>query len=265
MEDQQSAENRRNQVDRYVSGEMVGEERTSFEERMRHHAQLAEQVHLHRDVIIGIELHYMQELKLKLAQSDIAKKKTPWKQILGIAASILLLAGLGIGGYYYLAENESSRFEAYFQPYPNVIAETNRGSSNGGANLPAGRQGRAAIGTEQTQRAMQWYELGEYASAIAVFDSILASNSTDTVQSSLLFYRGIAHLELDQTTQAIQDLDQATENPNERLAEAAQWYLALAYLRAEQTILAQEKLQAIQTGGGTYAEQARELLGEMGG
>ena len=249
MEDQQSAENRRNQVDRYVSGEMVGEERTSFEERMRHHAQLAEQVHLHRDVIMGIELHYMQELKLTLAQSDIAKKKTPWKQILGIAASVLLLAGLGIGGYYYLLENESSQFEAYYQPYPNIITETNRGD---------------ASAADQIQRAMQWYELGEYASAVAVFDSILASAPADTVQSSLLFYRGIAHLELNQTTQAIQDLDQAIENPNERLAEAAQWYLALAYLRAGQVTPAQEKLQAIQTAGGTYAGQAGELLREVG-
>ena len=257
MEDQQSAENRRNQVDRYVSGEMVGEERTSFEERMRHHAQLAEQVHLHRDVIMGIELHYMQELKLTLAQSDIVRKKTPWKKILGIAASVLLLAGLGIGGYYYLLESESSQFEAYYQPYPNIIAETNRGSSGGAIN-------RAATATEQTQRAMQWYELGEYASAVAVFDSILASAPADTARSSLLFYRGIAHLELNQTTQAIQDLDQAIENPNERLAEAAQWYLALAYLRAGQVTPAQEKLQAIQTAGGTYAGQAGELLDEVG-
>lgn len=93
-------ENRRDQIDRYVNGLMSGEELTIFEQRMRDNAGLAHAVHMHKDVLRGIEYHFMNELKAKLIASDQPKnKRLP-------AWAIVALAALGLAAaaaaYYFL-------------------------------------------------------------------------------------------------------------------------------------------------------------------
>ena len=88
----ENSENRRNQIDRYVQGKMEAEEIIAFEQRMREHVGLAETVHLHRDVLHGLEYHFMEQLKQKLAASDLpADKGLPlW------AIALIIVSGLGI-------------------------------------------------------------------------------------------------------------------------------------------------------------------------
>lgn len=104
MDSNQPTENRWNQIDRYVNGGMVDDELRLFEERMREHAELAQQVHLHRDILEGMEYHFMQELKEQLALSDQAKKKFNVRRALQIAAAVLLVAGLVGVAYFYLLQ-----------------------------------------------------------------------------------------------------------------------------------------------------------------
>jgi len=82
-----SKENRRDQIDRYVNGTMSGDERMLFEQRMRDNVQLAHAVHMHKDVLQGIEFYFMQHLKEKLIQSD-----QPRKSGLPVWAIVLLVA-----------------------------------------------------------------------------------------------------------------------------------------------------------------------------
>lgn len=87
---------KRDQIDRYVNDNMREEERLEFEQRMREHAELAQTVHVHRDVLRGMELYFMQELKQKLIRSDQPKKKKMpvWAIAAIVAGVLLLLSGL---------------------------------------------------------------------------------------------------------------------------------------------------------------------------
>ncbi|MGB3589634.1 MAG: hypothetical protein WBA23_24015 [Tunicatimonas sp.] len=97
---QTMAENRFNQIDRYVSGLMADEEVVEFEQRMRENLGLAEGVHLHRDILTGMELQFMRELKDRLILADIPERKVNWKLIAVIAGGVAILAA-GYAIYYY--------------------------------------------------------------------------------------------------------------------------------------------------------------------
>lgn len=85
---------------------MTEDERTVFEQRMRENLGLAEGVHMHRDILSGMELHFMREMKQQLILSDLPQKKIPWKTIALIAGGIVLVAGIGAAVYYYFLNNQ---------------------------------------------------------------------------------------------------------------------------------------------------------------
>lgn len=95
-----SKENRRDQIDRYVNGMMTGDELSLFEQRMRENVQLAHAVHMHKDVLQGIEFHFMRQLKDKLIQSDQPQKSglPTWAIILLIALGTAAIAA----AFYFL-------------------------------------------------------------------------------------------------------------------------------------------------------------------
>lgn len=104
MDERPMVENRWNQIDRYVSGLMSGEELETFEQRMRENVGLAEGVHLHRDILAGMELQFMQELKQRLILADRPKKKISWKTVALIAGGVIVLAAAGAAVYYYILQ-----------------------------------------------------------------------------------------------------------------------------------------------------------------
>lgn len=95
------AENRFNQIDRYVSGSMSVDEQDEFEKRMRENLGLAEGVHLHRDILVGMELQFMRELKDRLILADRPERKINGKLVALIVGGVAVLAAAGYGVYYY--------------------------------------------------------------------------------------------------------------------------------------------------------------------
>ena len=250
MDSNQPVENRWNQIDRYVNGEMVDDERTLFEERMREHAELAQQVHLHRDILVGMEYYFMQQLKAQLALADQEKKKFNVRLALQIAAGVLLVAGLAGAAYYYLLRPADPQqvFMAYFDTYPNTSASTER--SEASPNIPE-------------EEAMQYYGTGNFSQAASAFTKLLASDSVQD-RTALIFYRGISHLGAGSTEEAVADLRTVTQNADSLLAEPASWYLGLSYLRAGQIAAAKKVFAQLRDAGGDYAEQAAKLLDDLG-
>lgn len=91
----ESQDNHRDQIDRFVNEKMADAERVQFEQRMREHAELAQAVHVHKDVLQGIELYFLQQLKETLILSDQPKKSglPLWAKIsIGVAVLLGLLA-----------------------------------------------------------------------------------------------------------------------------------------------------------------------------
>lgn len=273
MSSQQPAENRWNQIDRYVNGEMVEQERDLFEERMRQHAELAQQVHLHRDMLLGMEYYFMQQLKEQLALSDQKKKTFNWQLFLKIAAAVLLVAGLGGAAYYYSQRpaDPEQLFLTYFEVYPNTLTQANRSES-----LPSDASPSDASlgdvspsdtmpdeGMPEIATALQHYETGNFSQAAAALDQVLASaNVSEDQRTALVFYRGVANLQLGNVRQAQADLAQVTR-ADTLLSDPAAWYTGLSYLREGRVAEARQLFEQLREAGGDYAQQAAKLLDEL--
>ena len=233
---------RRNQIDRYVNGQLEGEELILFEQRMRDHVELAESVHVHRDVLTGIEAYFMQELKEELIKSDQQKPKRNIKTYLAIAASVLILVGAGVT--YYLINTGGARNEnqwmGYFEPYPNVIAPISRSS-----------------GSQPGEEAMQFYEMEQYAEAINKLNPLIEKNP-DSI--GLVFYRGVAYLGNHQPKQASTDFKTVIKADEKAFKEAAYWYLGISQLTLGNKAEAKNALQKVKEVGGALSHKAEEIL-----
>ncbi len=258
MSSQQPAENRWNQIDRYVNGEMVEKEVDLFEQRMREHAELAQQVHLHRDMLLGMEYYFMQQLKEQLILSDQKKKTFNWGLFLKIAASVLLVAGLAGVAYYYLQRpaDPEQLFLSYFETYPNTLTQANRSESLPGDASPSGN-------SDKTAAAMRHYETGNFSQAAVALDTMLSSgNGTDDQRTALMFYRGVSHLQLGNVQQARTDLAEVTQSDT-LLVDPATWYTGLSYLRDGDVAKAKQIFEQLRNGQGDYAAQAAKLLDDL--
>ena len=259
MDNKQFAENRWNQIDRYVNGEMPTPERESFEERMRDHAGLAQQVHLHRDILVGMEYHFAQQLKKQLALSDQVKPKFNAAKALWIAATVLLVSGLAGAAYYYLSRpaDPQQLAVAHFEAYPNTLTQISRSELSADSTLDA-----SAL--EAVSSAMSYYEVGNYAQAIAVFDELLTTDSIANHRVAFTFYRGISYLGAGRPSEATKDFAAIAQRPDTLLTEPTHWYLGLSYLRQGQVAEAKQIFTELRQAGGSYAEAAAKLLNELG-
>ena len=259
MDNSQPTENRWNQIDRYVNGKMPDRERDSFEQRMREHAGLAQQVHLHRDILAGMEYHFAQQLKEQLALSDQVKPKFNVARALWIAATVLLVVGAVGAAYYYLLRpaDPQQLAVAYFEAYPNTLTQISRSDALGDST--SGEDTAEAISS-----VMNYYETGSYSRAIAGFNKLLAVDSVADQRTALVFYRGIAYLGAGRPAEAADDFLAITQQSDTLLTEPAQWYLGLSRLQRGQVAEAKQIFVELRSSGGNYAEAAAKLLDELG-
>ncbi len=104
------------------------------------------------------------------------------------------------------------------------------------------------------------YKLGKIEAAIERWQPLLQQNPTS---DTLRYYLGMAYLESDQTMLAIEQLGQVRSVDTD-LSERAQWYLALAHLKNENTTEAVKLLQQLaNSNSGKLSDRASQLLTEL--
>lgn len=235
---------RRNQIDRYVNGLMNVDERNQFEQRMREHVELAESVHMHRDVLMGVEYYFLKELKQELKNSDQQKAKSSIKTYLAIAASVFLLASAGLT-YYLLDATDSSNglFVTYFEPYPNIIAPITRSSEN-----------------TSYEEVMQLYEAGQYAEVIPKLN-LLIENRSENLE--LVFYRGVSYLGANQPERATVDFKAVIKGGEKNFVEPSYWYLGLSQLKMDKIEEAKVSFGKLKEKEGALAKQAHKILEDI--
>lgn len=134
--------------------------------------------------------------------------------------TVLLLAG---GIYWFLRPSHAEKtFMAYYQPEP-----VSRGAATCSPSLMPG---------------IQAYRSSRYKQALQEFRQLPAQ------QPCVSYYVGLTLLALDQENEAITSLKTATVNTTNEPAlirQKAEWYLALAYLKASQTMEAKQQLTTI--------------------
>lgn len=236
----QEAENRRNQIDRYVNGEMTTSEVNVFEQRMRENGALAEEVLLHRDVLVGMNQYFNLDLKKKLQEEEARLKKKPVNVFkwVGIAASIVLI----IAAYFVFFTGQTDPqqlYAQYYQPYPNIVAPAQRSDDN------------------TANQGLSLYEAGNYTEALKFFNQQISEGKDDAY---LLFYAGIASLNTNAEASAIEYFEKVVNRQDATFASPAQWYLGLTYLKLEQKRDAVQIFEEIKASENDYSQRASDVL-----
>lgn len=236
-------------IDKFLSGEMNAEEKTSFEEQIEKDEALREEVALHQDVRLGIGKHQEADLKNKLQQKEAELRqkddtgktgksgKIFWWTAMAAGISLLLVA------FFWLFSEDSTQalYAEYYRPYPNVVAPIDR-----------------AQPSTINENPYQLYEAGQYAEAIPLFEEQLEQEAVPVVH----FYLGLSYLETQQVSMAIEQLKTAAK-ANHNLSTAARWYLGLGYLQAGEEEEASAIFSQLAGSENDFQEKAQEILEEL--
>jgi tetratricopeptide (TPR) repeat protein len=161
-------------------------------------------------------------------------------QLLALAATVLV--GVGTAIVLNRPGPGEALFRRNFEPYPSTRPVI-RGDRE------AGSPGALAL-----------YEAGDYKGALAALEDARRRDPSDPVA---LFYSGVCRLALGRTREAIHDLEQTLRSSDEELRAPAEWYLALARLRANELAEARTRLERVAASESFYRDRARALLPEL--
>lgn len=224
----------------YTENRMSPLQQQAFDERLQQDSNLRlalDEYQQFRHSIEAIKLKQQLETiytrldkQGQLQDRPPARPQRVWVR-LAMVTSVLLLVGYGT--FLYLRPTLSERvFLMYYQAEP-----VSRGASLCGPEVAPG---------------LQAYRAGRFSQALKVFSQLSVN------QPCVLYYRGLTQLALANRVTAITDLQQAlTQNRKQAamnttehtlpdlIGQKVEWYLALAYLKANRTTDARKLLTDI--------------------
>lgn len=241
-------------IERYLRGELPEAERAQFTSELARDPALRRRVALHRDLEAAFSDPQETRLRatLRAVNADFSPggrsrwldKLPPNRQWWAIAATLLLLIAAGIFWLYPGGTPDPAALAtAAFEPYPiDVFRSSNPNSTPAPELLDAYQAGQFGLAAERIA-ALPEYETTAY----------------------WPFYRAVALIGAKRGAEAIPLLRRLQETQSlPGLAEAVDWYLALALLQAQETDQATTLLQRIANSPTHYQRQeARRLLDRL--
>lgn len=226
-------------IQKYLQGTLSDAEEQLFHEYIENDPSFADDIPFYEGLNYAFAKADYEQTKAQLHSFYKEEKRLSWRKW-SIAATVLVLIGLGSLWYVNTVDSSEKLYAQYFEPYKNVVQPIVRGE---------------AVKTTKEQ-AFKAYDEGDYKEAIVHIDALLK----DTPEAILALYKANAQLQLDQTEAAIITLESHIKKTDTIYAEA-QWYLALSYLKLENETKAKNHLNALlQTKSNFKNNEAQELL-----
>ena len=234
-------------IELYLEGKLSENESLSFKNRLLIDEDLTEELELYKQTISLIkenstcllqeELNLLDEQLDKDLTIEAPKteniKKYSIKKLIGIAASLLLVASLGL--YVFSTSENEELFNQYYIK-DNGLPVTMSASNN------------------SLNTVMNFYKLGNIEEA---YTEINKFEENDTI----LFYKAAVLIELKQYNKANTFLNNISEVS--AFKQKAQYYYALSLLQENNKEKCKKALQTIvNTKRHKYSEQANQLLNE---
>ncbi len=211
-------------IDKYFENTLTPKEQSIFNSLLQSDEEFKKEFQFQNDLKKVTAINRREELKLDLQQFEKEyKKKLKDRFLLKnwlIAASIALLVGFGLWSVkdcYYPSDQQL--YAQNFEPYRNIIQPVVRGENPNTIEYSA----------------FVAYENKNYHKAINLFNSV--DNPNDAY---IQFYKAMCLQSLNKLDDAIQILlpiatAKNEESSSDNFAEMANWYLALAYLKTDNT------------------------------
>lgn len=226
-------------IQKYLQGTLSKKEEQLFEEYRKNDPSFAKGIPFYEKLHYAFAKADYEQTKSQLQSFYKEEKQSVWKKW-SIAATILVLLGLGAMLYLNSINSSEKLYAQYFEPYKNVVQPIVRGDA------------------EKTTKVLAFmaYDDGDYAKAIGYLDKLLEEKP----EAILALYKANAQLQINQTEAAITILASDIKKTDSIYAEA-QWYLALGYLRIEDKTAAKNYLNALLESNSSFKnKEAQHLL-----
>ncbi len=228
------------QIIKYNSGELSGEELRSVEEHII-------DCPLCSDALEGAEKLSAETMKKDFAYlknevqiNSLVKRK---KIIMYSAvAALLIIAGAALLNITKFAgPANKSLFNQYFEVYPDVTFHK-RGNEN----------------QNDLAEAMNYYNQGNFQDASEALNKIILSDENETA----IFYKAVSLTALGKTNEALKFFSRINNNPDNKFYEEANWYAALCLIDRGKTEEAKKLLHRV-SGSVDYGKKANKILEEL--
>ncbi len=252
-------------IEKYLDGTLKGEKLKAFIHQLQYDSELRELVALHREVNDSIReedvIRFRDKLEkayLQFRRTEISSKKSIpgvqaprmktalHKHMLLVAAGLTLLIILGVL-FYGLRHREytfDKLYSMYYKPYlPDIIIRSDSDKAD-------------AMG-----EAILLYDRGSYSAA---YNNLLGMVNEDSENYMARFYLGLSCMEQNKFEEAIIQFNSIIKNCRSTLIYHSQWYLALCYLKNNNTREAKDLLETIISGDTYYSKKAENLLKKLG-
>ncbi|MCB0669277.1 MAG: tetratricopeptide repeat protein [Saprospiraceae bacterium] len=239
-------------IEQYLNNELTDEQVRQFRERMTDDGEFAIRVELVREMPSALLTNTenfrtdLRRIMQEEAESSIDRKPPPvarqfnlWKRLLVAAA---IVAFITVGVQFFLPDNTVDLYSLNFTiPAENI---TTRDRTELSIDL---------------QQALQAYSGENYTLAIDLFLKYLSTQPEDLGGR---FFLAISQMATGRFGDAIGNLRElATISGSYQ--KAANWYLALAYLRMGETDQAKITLNELVEPKNSYSDKAQEILDNM--
>jgi tetratricopeptide (TPR) repeat protein len=241
---------------KYLDNEVIGEEKQLFEKELLVNPKLQQQLELLKEVDSTLDddafLNYHEKLKsafqeFRLTDDETPSEKKPTKTFkLKIRWQYLSVAALGlivISTFFFRNISEPANdklFKQYYSKYEaNIVTRSESNDNNDLIN------------------AIQLYDRGNYSEAIQNFKNILKTDASNTAAH---FFLGVSYMETNNFANAIENLTYVIKQNDTVFVEHAEWYIAMCYVKTNQTKLAIPLLTKISNTKNFYKLMASDLL-----
>jgi hypothetical protein len=262
---------KRKLVQKYLDKEMSGEEIKAFEEELKVNPDLYEELLFHKEVDSAIkelieENMFLKNLEIahdsylktmkKGGKTNIFSRKFAFmpeedrpktRPVVWYAAAAAATLIIGSAAFFAIQSGGDSPDRLYAEyKIPYEIGGVQRSGSNTTEDL--------------YMTALALFEQKDYKACIANFDKLIAQGN---VKPSVYYYKGLALLETDNAREAIKNLKIIAGNNQSELQQEAEWFLGLAYLKAEDVVNAKIQFAHIEKLYKYYKVKAREILDKL--
>lgn len=227
-------------IAKFIQGNLTETEQQRFNTLLETDPDFKDEVAFHLNIMEVTAAEDEEDVRSLLTEFEReAKRKTPDRRQWLVAASIILLMGLG---YYFMVMNQPTTrdlFDENFEPYPNVVHPIVRNSEE----------------NSSVNEAFEAYQNKDYEKAATMFSLLYE----ETRESPYLFYSANTLIQLNRGEEAIPALQEHLKT-KDILSDKTAWYLAMAYLQIDDVDNTKKMLQTIVEENLYDSEAAEKLL-----
>lgn len=207
-------------IERYLLKQMSEDEYNTFTKQISNDSTFQDKIDTVKLLLVGIQESNLSE-KINDFHHEIFSPGKKINQSAGkvlnlkrwmVAASVILLVGLGSLLFFNRSNKQERIFSEYYQPDPGLIT---------------------AMGSSENylfEHAMIDYKTQKYDSALKTWQKLLKSNPAN---DTLNYFIGSAFLAKDKSDSAVYYFQKVVTHPGSYFLNEANWYLGLALIKQQ--------------------------------